>query len=867
MMPRALVRPMRRARVVVILLALLASSLATPASGSSEPLPSLPTPVSQPAVAQDAQGHVYLVGGVSNASNFTDAIAVYDLATGDGRAFARIPSLANDTTGARELAAAGIVGGKLYVLGGLGWKAIPLQGRTQLLPTSFRDIVEVDLATGAATRLPDTLPYGLFSAGYAVWEGKVLLFGGITLEGNTNTFDTIIQFDPAMPAGSRVTTLAAALPLAESGASVVVDGDRALLFGGNVANSTENPCPIDMVLDPQTNSPKRDYKPICSSDVVMDVDLASGEVGRVAGHLPAVMSLSAARILGRDAYITAIRRDDGGPTDDVWRVPLDHVERASVLATRLPAPRATTGLATDGASLVLLGGIGRIFGPALADVTRVVPMSLPARPFPPAIEVAGATASAAWPAPDDGGATVTSYHLATADETFHQDAVGATWSGAVSGSPAIRVQARNVLGDSPPSVPTRIEAGTPSPAAPTGFAVSGSSGRIDLRWGAVEDPRVEGYEILRDADVLAVVDANQTTYADRDVALGATHWYEVRARTASVDGLPAGPLAGTATDAPPAPTNLTASLTLSPPSTQRARLTWTAAPGAEGYAVSRLDGSQEVFLGNASATVFADELRSPVTEYLVRGWNAHGLGPAATLRVARVASPPAPENVAARPAKDVIEITWDSVEAPGVTGVLYDVRVTDPEGTSWIAAQNQTALSLRVPVDGPGRYAVAVRVGAPLASIWSPKVAVDVAALAQGASDPAVSAADPTSGTSAHGPSVQISVFGQEDLTLTVGAQLEGLPSGTPVSWDWGDGTAPSTSLLPAHRYAAPGSYVVTLTARAPDQSILTATKNVTLSAAGGVASATGEARATPGFLPMLALLGAAGAALLRRRA
>lgn len=113
--------------------------------------------------------------------------------------------------------------GHAYVFG--GWR----NG-----PGASVDIVQFTPPSTVAL-LSDQLPEGILSHS-AVWDdarGVAYVFGGYR-NGTAGATAAIVRFDPAAPAGSRVTTLPDALPSARRGTSAVWDdgADVAYVFGG-----------------------------------------------------------------------------------------------------------------------------------------------------------------------------------------------------------------------------------------------------------------------------------------------------------------------------------------------------------------------------------------------------------------------------------------------------------------------------------------------------------------------------------------------------------------------------------------------------------------------------------------------------------
>jgi hypothetical protein len=157
---------------------------------------------------------------------------------------------------------------------------------------------------------------------------------------------------------------------------------------------------------------------------------------------------------------------------------------------------------------------------------------------------------------------------------------------------------------------------------------------------------------------------------------------------------------------------------------------------------------------------------------------------------------------------------------------------------------------------------------------WSDKVGVSVTR----ATPPTPFATTPPQVTSATTPnepepgtpqgSPTILLYGQDNLTLSVGAEIPGASARDSLSWDWGDGSTPSTSPLPAHRYAAPGKYRISLTVRHGDTSAVTVVRDIALASPAtpaAPAAVTASPHETPGPT-LLAILAATLVGFASRR-
>ena len=136
----------------------------------------LPVPVSQAATGA-ANGKIYVAGGFIGGTSVTNALRIYDIATNTWTSGANMP-----TSPGVEAAAAAVVNGKFYVMGGDDFN-------NGLNTTFIYDIATNTWTTGAT--LPDmrTNPYG------TVANGLIYVYGGVILPAFTTT-DTLLRYDP-----------------------------------------------------------------------------------------------------------------------------------------------------------------------------------------------------------------------------------------------------------------------------------------------------------------------------------------------------------------------------------------------------------------------------------------------------------------------------------------------------------------------------------------------------------------------------------------------------------------------------------------------------------------------------------------------
>ena len=136
----------------------------------------LPVPVSQAATGA-ANGKIYVAGGFIGGTSVTNALRIYDIATNTWTSGANMP-----TSPGVEAAAAAVVNGKFYVMGGDDFN--------NGLNTTFIYTIATNTWTTGAT-LPDmrTNTYG------TVANGLIYVYGGVILPAFTTT-DTLLRYDP-----------------------------------------------------------------------------------------------------------------------------------------------------------------------------------------------------------------------------------------------------------------------------------------------------------------------------------------------------------------------------------------------------------------------------------------------------------------------------------------------------------------------------------------------------------------------------------------------------------------------------------------------------------------------------------------------
>jgi len=203
-----------------------------PAADSWKALQPLPTRRISP-VAAVVGGKIYVLGGAGHHPGAKDPAApitnttphrsldtneVYDPATNQWETRMAMPT-------GRNHAAAGVVNGKIYVLGGR-------VGALNVTSARSTDIVEVyDPAANswgtAGMRMP-TIRTGF---GWATYRGRIFVVGGETYGNHiVSALRTVEAYDPSLNLWIRYPSL----PLARHGVSVGVIGNRLYVAGGHI---------------------------------------------------------------------------------------------------------------------------------------------------------------------------------------------------------------------------------------------------------------------------------------------------------------------------------------------------------------------------------------------------------------------------------------------------------------------------------------------------------------------------------------------------------------------------------------------------------------------------------------------------------
>jgi alpha-galactosidase len=207
-----------------------------------------------------------------------------------------------------------------------------------------------------------------------------------------------------------------------------------------------------------------------------------------------------------------------------------------------------------------------------------------------------------------------------------------------------------------------------APLAPTGL-VAGQGKPVVLSWNATTGANT--YLIQRSGSSSGPFTNLASTaaleYADSDVTIGATYYYEISAVGKFGESASSAVASAQACSAPPAPSVLVVNL-----SGSAAGLVWNAVPGASGYMVERAVSSMPFSpVGFTVGASFTDSnlASGTIYRYEVISTNGCSQGPASGYVFAAL-PPAAPTGLSATPADSSIALSWNA--PTGASG--YNVK-------------------------------------------------------------------------------------------------------------------------------------------------------------------------------------------------
>jgi large repetitive protein len=208
-----------------------------PSTGAWTAGPNLPGPgVENPAVTTQG-GKLYVFGGSTHSfSGVVQNAAVFDPSTNEWTQLPELPT-------ARSGATAQSLGGKIYVVGGLGEDGASL---------SSIDVFDPGAGAGGAWTSAAPLGTRRDNAGSAVLDGKLYVFGGGTREsdGSATALASVEMYDPIADTWVE----RAPMPTPRQTMAVGTLGGRAQLIGGETTTSPRKVLETNEEYDPTTDS-------------------------------------------------------------------------------------------------------------------------------------------------------------------------------------------------------------------------------------------------------------------------------------------------------------------------------------------------------------------------------------------------------------------------------------------------------------------------------------------------------------------------------------------------------------------------------------------------------------------------------------
>lgn len=158
----------------------------------------------------------------------------------------------------------------------------------------------------------------------------------------------------------------------------------------------------------------------------------------------------------------------------------------------------------------------------------------------------------------------------------------------------------------------KVASGYVSLAAPTGLAVSGTSGSsISLSWSGVAG--ATGYNVYRNGAKVNSAAVTATTYTDSGLSSGTSYSYTIKAiASGGSEGVASGVVTGSTTGTPPA-LPAPSGLAVSGVTASTVSLSWSAASGASSYNIYR--NGVKANAGVVTMTTFTDSSLAPSTAY------------------------------------------------------------------------------------------------------------------------------------------------------------------------------------------------------------------------------------------------------------
>lgn len=899
-----------RARPLALALLLLASGLAAlaPSAEAASVSPVARLGIADASGAPGLVGHsavyyngaTYIFGGRLSDNVYSDKVYRHDHATNTTVAVATLPTVLPSNSGGRYSAAAVLLGGKIYYMGGAVLVMVDINGDGQLdpVPQSSADVFVFDPATNDIEHF-ESLPKSAWGmAAVAVSTTKAYLFGGFTFSVDpsrgvdASRRDWIVELDLTRtgPTARKFRELAATLPYPVQDAAAARLGDNVYLFGGLAANdNSTNPC--GTYVDQDGNEARY---PLCQSRNVLPFQVATGVVRPdLIKEMPYRAQFISAAAVGSRIYVPGGILPDGSAASTILEFdPARSSGPVKVLTPTLPRGIFGSGVVTDGKSIFVMGGRTGSERQLTDDIVRID--VAPTAPWAPRAATATAIPGGlrlAWEPPAyDGDSPVSLYRVyrsspAEPDTLLKETATLSHDDTTVRPGAAYvyRISALNAVGESNATARVSVSAGETPPGPVTGFQAYPGDGEAVLRWSAPSElggGNLSGYRVIRDGQVLTTLPPGRTEHRDAGLTNGNAYAYSIRAFNAKGDGPDSPVLRVSPAAVPPSPGSVTAA-----PEEDAVSVTWTPPAGAwDRFTVYRslVPGVLgERVASNLTAFQYVDEEVQKGRTYHYQVASVNGAGespPSEPASVSLVRQPGAPANVQAHSLEGEIRVTWqppaDAGDAP-LEGLRYYVTRSAPGTPARIVASDLRTLVHVDRTAQPGTtYTYTVTTLNPQQS--EPSAAVTAVAKAA-VNKPPVAVVNVLPPLAAKGEPVQIDASQSEDADGIIRTYV----------FDFGDDSDPvqTSESSVSHVYDRNGTYTVKVIVTDDRNEDGFVTSNVVVGEIEGGSTSTDlpgldnqPARATsprpgektgdvpaPGLLALLAV-GLAAALLLARR-
>lgn len=302
-----MIRTLNRIVVGIVLLLVLGACRTSPTNDTGWRLVTTAPTARGELAASVADGHLYVLGGLTGLGDATDLVEVYEFDTHEWRTAADLPQPRNHHATAS-------LDGKLYVVG----------GSTSFDAPALVSASVYDPADDSWTAIPD-MPEPRWAAGAAAVDGKLYVVGGTGGEDNAQ----VLIYDP----GTDTWTTGAPIPTIREHLAVVAFDGRVYAFGGRSEGSNLDTA---KVYDPPTD-PWSELSSLPTARSGLAAAVAGERIVVAGGENPSVTS---------GEVFPEVEIYD--PTGDTWSV-----------APPLPTPRHGLAGAGYAGTALFIGGAGR----------------------------------------------------------------------------------------------------------------------------------------------------------------------------------------------------------------------------------------------------------------------------------------------------------------------------------------------------------------------------------------------------------------------------------------------------------------------------------------------------------------------------